>query len=381
MVALMMKNLNKIIFWFLSVIACSILILGAGLFFIIDKPSALLKFLFDYQIIKENYFRDIDDNTLFNGATSGMVSSLGDPHSVFLSGEKYEDFMQSTSGEYGGIGVVIGADKSNAIHILSVFPDSNAEKSGVKAGDVILKIDGEDVSSLNLQEVSSKVRGQAGTEVSLDIERGSDHLTISVERSNVTMPTVQSRMIDNDIGYIHIFSFSKHTSDEFKSQLDSLKDKGAVKLIIDLRMNPGGMVDTVVSIMNQILTKGTVLSYHTKDGDNKNFDITGVEQPMPLAVLIDKNSASASEILAGAVQDKKEGIIVGETSYGKGTVQSVIPNGEKSALKVSIAEYRTAAGRVIDQVGIIPDVTIEQTGHIFDMSDDNVLSKAIELLK
>jgi hypothetical protein len=170
------------------------------------------------------------------------------------------------------------------------------------------------------------------------------------------------------------------TDEEFEKQLASIKAQGADRLIIDLRMNPGGLVDTVISIMNQILTKGRVLSYHTRNGDDRTFDITGIETPLPMVILIDRNSASASEILAGAVQDKKEGIIIGETSYGKGTVQSVIQNGNKSALKISIAEYRTAAGRIIDKTGITPDIAIKQTGHVFKQEDDNVLKKAIEVL-
>ena len=153
------------------------------------------------------------------------------------------------------------------------------------------------------------------------------------------------------------------------------------KLIIDVRMNPGGIVDTVVAIADKILTKGTVLSFHTKNGEDKIFDIHGVEHVMPMVILIDKNSASASEILAGAIQDKKEGIVIGEKSYGKGTVQSIIPDGDDSVLKISIAEYRTAAGRSIDGKGIEPDVVIEQTGTVFQRTNDNVLQKAIDTLE
>ena len=317
---------------------------------------------------------------LFEGASNGMVSALDDPHSMILSGEKYESFMQSTRGEYGGIGVVIGADRKNVTRIISVFPGSSAEKNGLQSGDIIKRVNNEDVSALSLSEVSDRVRGEAGTRVSLLVERENEEKLFWVERSNVSMPTVQSRLIDKNIGYIHIFSFAKHTDEEFEKQLASVKAQGADRLIIDLRMNPGGLVDTVISIMNQILTKGRVLSYHTRNGDDRTFDITGIETPLPMVILIDRNSASASEILAGAVQDKKEGIIIGETSYGKGTVQSVIQNGNKSALKISIAEYRTAAGRIIDKTGITPDIAIKQTGHVFKQEDDNVLKKAIEVL-
>lgn len=224
------------------------------------------------------------------------------------------------------------------------------------------------------------VRGENGTEVTLALSRNGEPITIQVTRSNVSLPTVLGRMVKENIGYIHIFSFSKHTPDEFKKQLAALKDQGCEKLIIDLRMNPGGMIDSVVAVADQILTGGTVVSYHTRHHGSENFTIKGIEKPMPMVILIDKNSASASEILAGAVQDKKEGTIMGETSFGKGTVQAVYPDGSHEALKISIAEYRTAAGRVIDKKGIIPDIPVKQTGRLFSLTSDNVLQNAIDVL-
>ena len=380
MLKFVLRNMNKILFWLGSVILTAILLVLGSLYMFTDSPSSLMKFLFTYQAVKENYFHEVTDDVLFEGASNGMVSALDDPHSMILSGEKYESFMQSTRGEYGGIGVVIGADRKNVTRIISVFPGSSAEKNGLQSGDIIKRVNDEDVSALSLSEVSDRIRGEAGTRVSLLVKRENEEKLFWVERSNVSMPTVQSRLIDKNIGYIHIFSFAKHTDEEFEKQLASVKAQGADRLIIDLRMNPGGLVDTVISIMNQILTKGRVLSYHTRNGDDRTFDITGIETPLPMVILIDRNSASASEILAGAVQDKKEGIIIGETSYGKGTVQSVIQNGNKSALKISIAEYRTAAGRIIDKTGITHDIAIKQTGHVFKQEDDNVLKKAIEVL-
>ena len=380
MLKFVLRNMSKILFWLGSVILTAILLVLGSLYMFTDSPSSLMKFLFTYQAVKENYFHEVTDDVLFEGASNGMVSALDDPHSMILSGDKYESFMQSTSGEYGGIGVVIGADRKNVTRIISVFPGSSAEKNGLQSGDIIKRVNDEDVSALSLSEVSDRVRGEAGTRVSLLVERENEEKLFWVERSNVSMPTVQSRLIDKNIGYIHIFSFAKHRDEEGEKQLERVKELGADRLIIDLRMNPGGLVDTVISIMNQILTKGRVLSYHTRNGDDRTFDITGIETPLPMVILIDRNSASASEILAGAVQDKKEGIIIGETSYGKGTVQSVIQNGNKSALKISIAEYRTAAGRIIDKTGITPDIAIKQTGHVFKQEDDNVLKKAIEIL-
>ena len=344
-------------------------------------PGGFYHFLHSYRIVKDNYFRPIDENALWQGASKGMLASLEDPYSTVLAGDTFNSFMETTNGEYGGIGVVMGLDGNGSIRIFNVFEGSAAEKAGIQSGDTILSVDGTSVDELGLTGTAQAVRGENGTEVNLAISRNGKPLTFTVNRSNVSLPTVLSRMVEGNIGYIHIFTFSRHTPDEFKKQLSSLKDQGCEKLIIDLRMNPGGMIDSVVAVADQILTGGTVVSYHTMHQGTENFTIKGIDNPMPMSVLIDKNSASASEILAGAVQDKKEGTIIGETSYGKGTVQAVYPDGNREALKISIAEYRTAAGRIIDKKGIVPDIPVEQTGHPFSFSSDNVLQKAVDVLK
>ena len=344
-------------------------------------PGGFYHFLHSYRIVKDNYFRPIDENALWQGASKGMLASLEDPYSTVLAGDTFNSFMETTNGEYGGIGVVMGLDGNGSIRIFNVFEGSAAEKAGIQSGDTILSVDGTSVDELGLTGTAQAVRGENGTEVNLAISRNGKPLTFTVNRSNVSLPTVLSRMVEGNIGYIHIFTFSRHTPDEFKKQLSTLKDQGCEKLIIDLRMNPGGMIDSVVAVADQILTGGTVVSYHTMHQGSENFTIKGIDNPMPMVVLIDKNSASASEILAGAVQDKKEGTIIGETSYGKGTVQAVYPDGNREALKISIAEYRTAAGRIIDKKGIVPDIPVEQTGHPFSFSSDNVLQKAVDVLK
>lgn len=344
-------------------------------------PGGFYHFLHSYRIVKDNYFRPIDENALWQGASKGMLASLEDPYSTVLAGDTFNSFMETTNGEYGGIGVVMGLDGNGSIRIFNVFEGSAAEKAGIQSGDTILSVDGTPVDELGLTGTAQAVRGENGTEVNLAISRNGEPLTFTVNRSNVSLPTVLSRMVEGNIGYIHIFTFSRHTPDEFKKQLSTLKNQGCEKLIIDLRMNPGGMIDSVVAVADQILTGGTVVSYHTMHQGSENFTIKGIDNPMPMAVLIDKNSASASEILAGAVQDKKEGTIIGETSYGKGTVQAVYPDGNREALKISIAEYRTAAGRIIDKKGIVPDIPVEQTGHPFSFSSDNVLQKAVDVLK
>lgn len=370
----------------LSYIGGTVLLSSAALFGGVywltgGHPGGFYHFLHSYRIVKDNYFRPIDENALWQGASKGMLASLEDPYSTVLAGDTFSSFMETTNGEYGGIGVVMGLDGNGFIRIFNVFEGSAAEKAGIQSGDTILSVDGTSVDELGLTGTAQAVRGENGTEVNLSISRDGKPLTFTVNRSNVSLPTVLSRMVEGNIGYIHIFTFSRHTPDEFKKQLSTLKDQGCEKLIIDLRMNPGGMIDSVVAVADQILTGGTVVSYHTMHQGSENFTIKGIDNPMPMAVLIDKNSASASEILAGAVQDKKEGTIIGETSYGKGTVQAVYPDGNREALKISIAEYRTAAGRIIDKKGIVPDIPVEQTGHPFSFSSDNVLQKAVDVLK
>ena len=370
----------------LSYIGGTVLLSSAALFGGVywltgGHPGGFYHFLHSYRIVKDNYFRPIDENALWQGASKGMLASLEDPYSTVLAGDTFNSFMETTNGEYGGIGVVMGLDGNGSIRIFNVFEGSAAEKAGIQSGDTILSVDGTSVDELGLTGTAQAVRGENGTEVNLAISRNGKPLTFTVNRSNVSLPTVLSRMVEGNIGYIHIFTFSRHTPDEFKKQLSTLKDQGCEKLIIDLRMNPGGMIDSVVAVADQILTGGTVVSYHTMHQGSENFTIKGIDNPMPMAVLIDKNSASASEILAGAVQDKKEGTIIGETSYSKGTVQAVYPDGNREALKISIAEYRTAAGRIIDKKGIVPDIPVEQTGHPFSFSSDNVLQKAVDVLK
>ncbi|WP_299144091.1 S41 family peptidase [uncultured Dialister sp.] len=364
-----------------GIIICTGAVIYGGAYWLTGgHPDSFFHFLYTYRMVKENYFRPIDEDALWQGASRGMLSGLDDPYSTLLSGDSYNSFMETTNGEYGGIGVVMGADADGDIRIFNVFPDSAAEKAGIQSGDLILSVDGKGVDALGLTGAAQAVRGENGTEVTLALSRNGEPLTIQVTRSNVSLPTVLGRMVKENIGYIHIFSFSRHTPDEFRKQLTGLKDQGCEKLIIDLRMNPGGMIDSVVAVADQILTGGTVVSYHTRHHGSEKFTIKGIEEPMPMVILIDKNSASASEILAGAVQDKKEGTIMGETSFGKGTVQAVYPDGSHEALKISIAEYRTAAGRIIDKKGIVPDIPVKQTGRPFSLTSDNVLQKAIDVL-
>lgn len=367
--------------WIVSSLVGAMAIIGLFLFTFFDSPKAFLQFLHDYQIIRTRYFRPVSDETLFQGAVKGMASSLGDPYSLYLTGDVYKSFMEQTTSAFGGVGIIIGEDKQGDFYILAVFKKGAAHDAGIQPGGKLVAVDGKKLHGMEPVLAANLVRGKVGTAVTLTIEENGKVKDYKMHRSDVVLPTVSDQMVSGDIGYIHIYTFATHTGEEFKEALRDVKAKGARKLIIDVRMNPGGLITSVVDVADQILTRGPVVSYQVKNGTKQTFDIDGISKPMPMVILIDRNSASASEILAGAVQDKKEGIVMGEKSFGKGTIQSVEELSDGTALKISIAQYLTAGGRKIDKIGIKPDVAVQQTGTPFDMNSDSVLQEAIRKLK
>lgn len=367
--------------WIVSSLVGAMAIIGLFLFTFFDSPKAFLQFLHDYQIIRTRYFRPVSDETLFQGAVKGMASSLGDPYSLYLTGDVYKSFMEQTTSAFGGVGIIIGEDKQGDFYILAVFKKGAAHDAGIQPGGKLVAVDGKKLHGMEPMLAANLVRGKVGTAVTLTIEENGKVKDYKMHRSDVVLPTVSDQMVSGDIGYIHIYTFATHTGEEFKEALRDVKAKGARKIIIDVRMNPGGLITSVVDVADQILTRGPVVSYQAKNGTKQTFDIDGISKPMPMVILIDRNSASASEILAGAVQDKKEGIVMGEKSFGKGTIQSVEELSDGTALKISIAQYLTAGGRKIDKIGIKPDVAVQQTGTPFDMNSDSVFQEAIRKLK
>lgn len=367
--------------WIVSSLVGAMAIIGLFLLTFFDSPKAFLRFLYDYQIIRTRYFRPVSDEPLFQGAVKGMASSLGDPYSLYLTGDVYKSFMEQTTAAFGGVGIIIGEDKQGDFYILAVFKKGAAHDAGIQPGGKLVAVDGKKLHGMEPMLATNLVRGKVGTAVTLTIEENGKVKDYKMHRSDVVLPTVSDQMVSGGIGYIHIYTFATHTGEEFKEALHDVKAKGARKLIIDVRMNPGGLITSVVDVADQILTRGSVVSYQAKNGTKQTFDIDGISKRMPMVILIDRNSASASEILAGAVQDKKEGIVMGEKSFGKGTIQSVEELSDGTALKISIAQYLTAGGRKIDKIGIKPDVAVQQTGTPFDMNSDSVLQEAIRKLK
>ena len=372
---------------FLLVIATAVVTLNATIFafyalmgFNAQKTKDVLRFFGALRFIETQYVRDVDYTKLIDGAISGMVKTLDDPHSIYLDPKMYELMRSHTEGSFGGVGIVMGF-KDNKITVISVMEGTPSETAGIKTGDEIIAVDGVPTSEIEPEEVVLHIRGEIGTDVTLKIRRaGEEDKDYVVRRATIQVHTVAGQMLpDTDgIGYIRIASFSEHTADEFKDAYRALENEGVKGMIIDLRENPGGLVTSCVAIANMVVPKGPVVSVVQKDGTREEYKSDLSEEKYPLVVLIDGNSASASEILAGALQDTGAATIVGETSYGKGSVQVILPLYDDDALKLTIAKYYTPSGRSIDGTGIEPDVRVEPQA---DGAQDAQLLKAIDVMK
>ena len=344
------------------------------------KVKDVMRFFGALRFIETQYVRDVDYTKLIDGAIAGMVKTLDDPHSIYLDQQMYELMRSHTEGSFGGVGIVMGF-KDNKITVISVMEGTPSEAAGIKTGDEIIAVDGVPTSEIEPEEVVLHIRGEIGTDVTLKIRRaGEEDRDYVVRRATIQVHTVAGQMLpDTDgIGYIRIASFSEHTADEFKDAYHALENEGVKGMIIDLRENPGGLVTSCVAIANMVVPKGPVVSVVQKDGRREEYESELSEEKYPLVVLIDGNSASASEILAGALQDTGAATIVGQTSYGKGSVQVILPLYDDDALKLTIAKYYTPSGRSIDGTGIEPDVRVEPQA---DSAQDVQLLKAIDVMK
>lgn len=377
----MNKILKTIIAVLLIAIISSISTLGLiyyALGFNEQGFSNLMRFITAYRFIETKYVNDTDDVKLIDGAIDGMVKSLNDPHSNYLSPKMYKTLMEQTEGSFAGIGVVMGMDNEQKIHIVDIMENSPGQKAGLQEGDEILAVDGVPVTQMAFDEVAAHVRGQAGTDVVLTIMRDNTNQDITITRDNIKLKTVGHKMLDNNIGYIQIVSFSEDTANEFNEAYNDLKNQGMKALVLDLRNNPGGLLTTCVEIAKKLVPKGEIVSIVDKQGNKETYSSSLEAPEYPLVVLINKNSASASEILSGAIQDTKAGTIIGNTSYGKGSVQTILPMFEDDAVKLTIAKYYTPSGRSIDGTGITPDIEINLDENA---TSDTQLDKALEILK
>ena len=341
--------------------------------------------------VEENYVDSVDYTKMIDGAIGGVVHSLGDPHSVYLDQRLYSQIKSDTSGSFGGIGVYMGF-KNGVIQVMSVMPNSPGEQVGLKAGDAIIAVNGTPVNEIAPDEVALKIRGETGTNVDLLIHReGEEDKVYTLTRSVINVKTVVDQMIDDKIGYIRISSFSEKTGEEFKSALSDLAAQQMKGFILDLRENPGGVITSCVEIAKELVPKGPIVSVIQRDGSKEVYTSDLEQTKYPIVVLLDGNSASASELLAGALQDTKAATVVGTKSYGKGSVQTLMPMFHDDGLKLTIAKYYTPNNRSIDGVGIEPDIEVAATKPLprmldtpqldsEDVSDDAQLRTAVEVL-
>lgn len=337
------------------------------------------------KILESRYVDKVNPSTLLEGALKGMAGSLQDPYTVYMNKKEFAEFMTQTTGTYGGIGIIVAVDQEDHIVVVSPIKNTPGERAGIKSGDIILEVNGKKVSGKNLDEAVSMMRGPKGTQVTLTIMRDGKTFTKTITREIIKLETVFDYMLPDKIGYIKITLFDQSTSSDFKKALERLKKDGMKGLIIDLRDNPGGLLEECVNIADMLLPKGVIVTTKGR-AESQEFYSKGTGLGMPLVVLVNKGSASASEILAGAIKDRKAGVLVGTTTFGKGLVQTVVNFGDGTGLKYTIARYYTPNGTDIQGKGIEPnyvvelpkDYTLKDTP---DLKGDTQLIKAYEIIK
>ena len=322
-----------------------------------------------YDSILENYYEDVDPSELADAAVSGMIGILDDPYSVYMNSDDTDSFLENVNGSFVGIGVtVLWSD--NTFRVVEIIDESPADVAGLKIDDFITKVDSKDVTNLNIDELSSLMKGKAGSKVNISVLRGQEELTFNIKRKLVEIPSVKSDIFEDKIGYISIDSFSATTSDQFSKSLKNLENSNINSLIIDVRDNPGGKLGQVNKILDMFMAKKTVLyKIETKGKAKDIYADNSDKRDIPVVVLVNHESASASEILASSFQDNyKNATIVGSVTYGKGTIQKAVELSSGASIKYTTQKWLTPKGKWINEVGIIPDEVINQS--------DNYLSNA-----
>jgi carboxyl-terminal processing protease len=340
-------------------------------------------------VIDAYYYEDYDETVLYETAYEGYVSGLGDPYTSYYTADEYKSLLEATSGSYEGIGVVISyAENNEDIIVVAPFEGSPGQEAGMLPGDIILQVEDLVVKGMTLEEVASNMKGEKGTSVTIKIYREStlETFDIVVERDVIDMTTVSHEMLEGDIGYISISGFQEVTYEQFMEAYNELEDQGQKGMIIDLRDNPGGLVTVVDEIADELLPEGLIVYTEDKYGNRQSLYSDAKRSfDKPLVILVNENSASASEILSGAVKDHGVGTIVGTTTFGKGLVQSLVPLDDGSAVKVTISKYYTPAGNYIHGVGIEPDIYVEipeeyQSQLYIEREEDTQFQKAVEVI-
>lgn len=371
----------------LGVLACfSVLtILNKGKnYFVLSKELA--KFVDAYDAIVNNYYKEVDKDKLVESAINGMVSSIGDEYTSYSDKDVTDNFNEAVNGKYMGIGALIMKSENDLV-IYKVFEDSPSYRAGLKDGDIILKLDDKDTKDMSVNDIASIVKNDGNKEVKLLVKRGEENLDITIVKDMVELPVVSGKVInhnDKKIGYISLSIFSSVASEQFNKELVKLEKEGISGLVIDVRGNSGGYLTTVTDIVSYFLKKGDIIyKLEVNDKVTVRKDKTKESRDYPVAVLIDKNSASASEILASSIKESYNGYVVGTNSYGKGTVQQTLVLSDGSMIKYTIEKWLTPLGNWINDEGVIPTNYVELSSEYLNnpvFENDNQLNKALELV-
>ncbi len=364
----MMPRRRAVVLCIASAVLAAALAAGGVFYYVYTGPLGRIYGIVN--LLDQNFYKPVDRAKILEGGARGVVATLGDPYSIYMNPKEWQDFNIRTSGQYSGIGITIGA-KDNKVQIAQPMKGTPAEEAGLKADDIIQKVDGKAIYTSD--EAASAIRGQAGTPVTLTILRGTTQFDVTITRREIIVPATSYSMMEGNVGYVNLLSFNEHSASETAKAVADLKAQGAKAMILDIRYNGGGYVNQCQQIAELFVPKGVLVTLKYKNQPSDVYQTTGNGLGMPLFVLVNKGSASASEILAGAIQDRKSGTLIGETTFGKGLVQGAFSLKDGSVIKLTTAEYLTPSGRSINGAGLEPDVKVS--------GDDAQMAKALELAK
>jgi len=386
---------RKFIFLIMVSVILGFVVAGAiGTVFLISNDSVILsnnqyenlKYMTDkynkteqlYNTIQENYYMTVEDEPLLEGMYKGLFYGLKDPYSEYLTSREYQDLMVNTMGEFEGIGVTITGDSNGNVVIVSTIEGTPAEQAGLKTGDVITMVDNEPYSGSELSKAASAMRGEKGTKVTITYWRDGVTTDVILTRAKIIDQSVYSKILSEDVGYIRITQFEKNTDKDFEAVLKELEGSNVKGIIIDVRNNGGGLIDSGIEIADMLLGEGTITYLENNKKERTYYNSDDSATSIPYILLINEGTASTSEILAAAVQDNDGGIVLGTKSFGKGVVQSVemLPDGD--AIKLTVMQYYSPKGNTIHGKGVIPEIMVE---NLEETSKDEPLEKAIELLQ
>lgn len=350
---------------------------------VVERIRPIMKIMDSY------YLEDYDEDDMIDGLLSGMLAAVGDPYTGYYNEESYEKLMETSTGVYYGIGVVVQQDvTTGAVLVVNPYADCPGAEAGMLPGDIIYSVGDVEVTGMDLNEVVALIRGAEGSTVDITVlhENAKELTTLTVERRKIETHTVEYDVLEGDIGYVKITEFDSVTTSQFVSAMEDLKSQNIKSLIVDLRDNPGGSLETVIDVLDTLLPKGIYTYLEDKYGNRQNYKgRKDASYEYPMVVLVNGNSASASELFTGAVHDYGKATIVGTTTFGKGIVQQIIPLKDGGGVKVTMAKYYTPNGVCIHKTGITPDVTVElddgEYASTVEREDDEQLKKAVEILK